>query len=515
MIASRPPRHYPTPTSDGLLTPWTTIALALILLVGAVMRLALVANAPAFILFGDSEDFYLAGYRLLQSGELDLPFKRAPLYPLFLAGMTALAGPYLEAAALVQHLLGLGTVALTYFLGALAFGRATGLLAALGVAINGSLLLMEHSINAEAVFTPLLLAALLLSFLALRSGRMWLYLLTGLALGFGALSRPAAQMVLPLIAVAALPQQAPHSPSDWLEGRWRPRLAAVSLLVFSFLLVVAPWVVRNHAVHGIVGISGGLGDSLVERVRRHDTGFDFHSHQAPADGQGSDQVRNRVYELAETHRGLSRLRSAVQAEFQLTEAQVDAALRAAALQVMRQQPDYYLRGTLEMFFRLLLGVDRPLEEFWVRRGDRFYVADQAIVQALTSMYQDSRTNGVVAALFALGTLRCLARRQPQLALLPAVVITQLLLYVALDGPLARYRYPMQPLITLIACGGLAYAFAWLARSAAGSWLGRQLRGLPTGTSRAASSPTAKWSLAGPSTSPTRPDPGAGSGRTDH
>jgi hypothetical protein len=462
--SEREPARGLSDVGTRLLTPWTTAALALILLLGAVLRLAMVANAPAFILFADSADFYLAGYNLLQTGQFDLHFKRAPLYPLYLAAVTAMAGRDLEVAVLVQHLLGLGTVALAYFLGALAFGRPTGLLAALGVAINGSLLLMEHSINAEALFTPLLIASLLLACLARRTGRIWLYLLTGVVLGLGALARPAAQLVLPLLAAAVLPQPGPLSPSGQrIGGRWRPRLAAITLLIAGFLLVVSPWVARNHAVHGIIGISGGIGDSLVERVRRHDTGFDFHGRQELAQDPTEDPIRNRVYELAENRWGVARLRSALKAEFQLNDAQADAALRGAALQVIRQQPDHYLRGTVEMFVRLLLGVDRPMEEFWVRRGDRIYLANQSAVEALTSIYQDSRMSGAIALLFALGTLRCLASRRPELALLPAVVLTQLLLYVALDGPLARYRYPMQPLITLTACAGLTLAAGWLAR----------------------------------------------------
>jgi 4-amino-4-deoxy-L-arabinose transferase-like glycosyltransferase len=457
---------FGVPLGTRLLTPWTIAALTLVLLIGALLRLAMVANAPAFVLVLDSAEFYTAGYRLLESGEFAPPLKRAPLYPFFLAGMTAVAGPDLETIALVQHLIGLGTVLLAYFLGALAFGRITGLLTALGVAVNGSLLLMEHTINAEALFTPLLLATLLLLFLALRSGRVWPFLLAGAVLGVGALSRPVAQALIPLMAGAVL--VAPGvatAEGGWLSGRWRPRLVAMALFLVGFLLAVGPWIVRNYAVHGIVGISGGSGHSLVARVRRHDTGFEFRSQSETARDE-AEQIRARIYELAETYPGVLRLRTAVQQEFQWTEVQTDAALRAAAMHVIRQQSGYYLQSTAAMFFKILLGVERPMEEIWVRRGNRLYVADQAAVEALTSIYQDSRLNGVVALLFTLGTVRCLASRRAWLGLLPAIVLTQLLLYVALDGPLPRYRHPMQPLITMIACGGLTLALGWLGHHSA-------------------------------------------------
>jgi hypothetical protein len=62
-----------------------------------------------------------------------------------------------------------------------------------------------------------------------------------------------------------------------------------------------------------------------------------------------------------------------------------------------------------------------------------------------------------------------------LLLLPLIAATQLLLYVALDGPLPRYRYPMQPLITLVASAGLTLMLAPLISSRVSTWLSRQAR----------------------------------------
>ena len=64
---------------------------------------------------------------------------------------------------------------------------------------------------------------------------------------------------------------------------------------------------------------------------------------------------------------------------------------------------------------------------------------------------------VLLGLLALvGAVRCLLTdRSRGLALLPLAGGVQLLLYAALDGPLYRYRAPLEPLITLLAVGGLA------------------------------------------------------------
>jgi hypothetical protein len=82
------------------------------------------------------------------------------------------------------------------------------------------------------------------------------------------------------------------------------------------------------------------------------------------------------------------------------------------------------------------------------------------METLTSVYQDSQFGGLIPLLFLLGTLSCVrSTHNPAVTLLPMVVLSQLLLYVALDAPSARYRYPLQPLITLLASVGFIFLAA--------------------------------------------------------
>jgi hypothetical protein len=224
-----------------------------------------------------------------------------------------------------------------------------------------------------------------------------------------------------------------------------------------------------------MSISGGLGDSLVERTRRHDTGFEFRDQSESGHDDESSIVRSRVYELAQEHPGVGRLRRAVQAEFGLTDAQADAALRDAAIHVIRQQPHYYFQGSVVMFVKVILGVERPMDEYWERRGNPYYVADRTAVEILTGLYQDGKTGGIIGVLLLVGTIGAMASGRRGLLLLPLIAATQLLLYVALDGPLPRYRYPMQPLITLVASAGLTLMLAPLISSRVSTWLSRQAR----------------------------------------
>ena len=52
---------------------------------------ALRCDLGGFVL-NDSADYFTAGYELAHSGDFPLPLKRAPLYPVFLAGVIATAG---------------------------------------------------------------------------------------------------------------------------------------------------------------------------------------------------------------------------------------------------------------------------------------------------------------------------------------------------------------------------------------------------------------------------------------
>jgi hypothetical protein len=160
--------------------------------------------------------------------------------------------------------------------------------------------------------------------------------------------------------------------------------------------------------------------------------------------------------------------------------QGDAAMRDVAMLVIRQEPERYLRGTATMFLDLGLGRATDFEEghFWegdaapkylqdwpeaVRASwvpsDHWTATDQTITTAVVDLYGDHRLSGLIGLLFLIGALRCVADWRSGAVVLPLVVVTQLLLHVALNGPLVRYRYPLEPLITIVAAGGCTLVVA--------------------------------------------------------
>jgi hypothetical protein len=119
----------------------------------------------------------------------------------------------------------------------------------------------------------------------------------------------------------------------------------------------------------------------------------------------------------------------------------------------------------------MLATDRPIHD--MRALDRAGV--------LLALYRDDLPSGMVPLILApLGAAWALAAgRRTGAGVIPLVIVTQIVLYVALDGPLYRYRFPLQPLITLLGAAGLALllqhlrALWWDIRSAAMSTSGHE------------------------------------------
>src|SRR5262249_30632125 len=126
-----------------------------ILLLALSIRLAFHFSSPAFV-GKDSQSYFLPGWELARSQPFEIGQRRTPGYPLYIAGTILTLGEDLHGLALAQHLLGTLSVFLTYLLGRLAYGRASGLLAAGLLAIDGPVLIFERYVMSETLFGFLL-----------------------------------------------------------------------------------------------------------------------------------------------------------------------------------------------------------------------------------------------------------------------------------------------------------------------------------------------------------------------
>ena len=179
----------------------------------------------------------------------------APL--LYAASFYATGGAREGTARIVELLLGLAAIVVTYLLGRRLNCRPAGLIAALGVAIYPPFIHSTGALFSEppAIFT---LPAAVLTFLwasdSGKSATRWL--IPGLLFGLTALIRP--EYLLVGIAFAVL-----VAIRVGRERGWKPGLAGAALFVAALLLPIIPWTIHNQVtLDRTVPISTGGGKAL-------------------------------------------------------------------------------------------------------------------------------------------------------------------------------------------------------------------------------------------------------------
>lgn len=188
---------------------------------------------------------------------------RAPGFPLFLAAVYAVVGPYYTAAYVSFAVCGaLGAISTYLFARELVNGR-TARWAAVLAAIYPSDVFACSDFFSEVLFSPCLGFGLWLLLYQLRTGSRPAGFGAGVLLGLAALTRSFAVIFLPLFAL------------QLLVARGWARAAVYSL---GFLLVILPWTARNYAVLGkvvLIATNGGStfyganNDFVADNLREH------------------------------------------------------------------------------------------------------------------------------------------------------------------------------------------------------------------------------------------------------
>jgi len=451
----------------------------IVLLAAVLLRAAFVFRVPLFVT-KDSLEYFEPALSLVSGGPFELAQRRTPIYPLFLAGSISLFGQDLLGIALAQHALGVATAALTYGMGRLTFGRAAGLVAGLLAALSGPLLIYEHYLITEPVFAFGLVAAISFFVAGMRFERGWLIALGGLVLGVAALTRPVGQVVLVVVPLALLAH----------HRAWRPTLRLSALAIGCFALVVVPWAIRNQIVYGTAG-AASVGRFLISRSVKHERNFVFYEPSVgPYPGEPRDRARARqiAQDVTNKRPEPGQIYQRVRDELGLSEAQTDALLKDIALEAIMRDPLLWAEGTLEMFASLVEGAPKEESVRWhLGVHDQPRVANQwgpladllgqptaadereeDRAEALAKIFRPTQSAWLLVILFLLGTAAAVLGRARRPALLPALVVLVLLAAsAALVGDVPRYRYPLDPLLYVVAAGGLTstlgLALTWLGR----------------------------------------------------
>ena len=447
-----------------------------VLVVAVLVRARFLAAGPPTFVTPDSDDYLWPGYALASGLGFEPELRRTPLYPIFIGAVLA-AGGNLATLAVVQHGLGVVTAGLTFGLGRVAFGawrRPAGLLAGLMVALSGPLIVYEHYLMSEALFTLTLTLALLVLVVALRRPTTRWLLAAGGAVALAALTRPIGQAVVPVALglpfLLALPA-------------WRTGLRRAALVAVGLALVLAPWTIRNLVMHGTTGAEGALGQALIGRTVRHDKGYLYDDPARPDPDPTRAAARRIIQQEADGGEPSGgTITARVRDELGLTQAQTSALLRELALAEIAERPGHYLATTGEMAWELFQGRNERLLGNWrqrtTRNWDRKWDARLVALldpdtpaegqpyeraDAMTSFFQPWRWRTSITWLFGIGPLLALVVPRFRPALAPAATALVLVLAAAaLDGLVWRFRYPADPAIAVVAAGGLfgPLALAW-------------------------------------------------------
>jgi 4-amino-4-deoxy-L-arabinose transferase-like glycosyltransferase len=240
----------------------TSAFLLLLIAAAFAARLALVLAlrdphvGPVGVASADDVEFNKLALRLLHGegyvGDHGEPTSfRAPGWPFVLAGFYAAFGTDPLGVYVLLCLLGAAGCVLTYLLAREVVPEGTARLAGALAAAYLPYAYFSCSFLSEAIFVPQLLLGLLLLVRHLKRPSPALLTLAALVLGWAALTRPFALLLLPVAWGVLL--------VDWRRRRRGAVLPAV-LFTAAFVAVIAPWTVRNQRVYGrfvLIATNGG------------------------------------------------------------------------------------------------------------------------------------------------------------------------------------------------------------------------------------------------------------------
>jgi len=214
---------------------WAALGLALLMVVGAALRLAPIgANR-----FHQDEALYSFWALQIASGRdpilIHSPVDKPPLFIYTLALCFKLFGLSEVAARLPSELASAASIALLYYLARRLYGRAVAVLAAILMALSPFNILFAPTAFTDPLTVAWVLAALCL---AANGSLGW----SGLALGLAAATKQQGLLFVPLAVVIATrrltPSPSPLPPQSW--GGLRGGLREGLFLALGFLAVMAP-----------------------------------------------------------------------------------------------------------------------------------------------------------------------------------------------------------------------------------------------------------------------------------
>jgi len=254
---------------------WVVLVLSVLIFLGLLLRLQVAwernHQTPldlASRLVGDETNYDGLAVALLH-GSFFQSSGRVPVYPLFIAATYYALGDRSPSKLLyVQAFVGVLVVPLTYLLARKLTGIVPAIVAAGMVAIDDLLVGHAWQIYSEILYTPLLVAALLVLLRALQTARLGHFAWAGASMAVVTLCRPTTAL-LPLAVPLMLPRD------------WSLLQKTKAFLVYGLAMtaVIAPWTYHNwREYHHFLPLTVSMGNlwlgspefyHLVQHGRNH------------------------------------------------------------------------------------------------------------------------------------------------------------------------------------------------------------------------------------------------------
>ena len=240
----------------------------------AILALALVVRLTVLFvhpkpLESDELDYDHLGWTLAKTGHYTMhgapTAYRVPGYPIFVAGVYALAGRSPMAVKVVQDVLDSLTALLLYVLLRRRDARAAIVAGAAWALFPAAILFADHLLS-ETLFT----FGVVLFALLVERDRAWMDWIAGLVMGALVITKPSA-----LLFAAAIPIALLRRPS----GRSTGAILTIAVLPLSL------WILRNVVVMGTPAVTTSIGTNLLVGNNRHATGG--YMTVSPEDGASS------------------------------------------------------------------------------------------------------------------------------------------------------------------------------------------------------------------------------------
>ena len=229
---------------------------------------------------GDAIEYHSIAKSLLEGNGYayagSLTARRAPLYPLFLAGMHLLFGKSFMAVALFQAIIDTISCYLIYLIAMKVFESGlVAIISALFYALYLPGIKFVGAILTETLTVFLLLIFVLTLLRALDTLDWKIFLLSGIVLGVTSLCRPTT-LLLPFFLILVLP----------LLLKRNVKIVALvknlAILAIGTAIIISPWLIRNYQVFSAV-VPGSTGGGDAFYIGNHLLTYDLAEETIPTD----------------------------------------------------------------------------------------------------------------------------------------------------------------------------------------------------------------------------------------